>query len=76
MLKTDRYLYFFKDARFSSGNVHMAKIFERLMSTNKLREKRRDSCDLQGVNLLAKDTICMANLLETPQMIVFFLLYY
>ena len=50
----------------------MAKISERLMSTNKLREKRRDSCELQSVNLLAEDSICMANLLETLQVIVFF----
>ena len=50
----------------------MAKISERLMSTNKLREKGRDSCELQRVNLLAKDTICMANLLETLRVIVFF----
>ena len=47
----------------------MAKISERLMSTNKLREKRRDSCDLQRVNLLGEDSICMVNLLETPGLI-------
>ena len=51
----------------------MAKISERLMSTNKLGEKRRDSCDLQGVNLLGDDTISMVNLLETPRVIVFFI---
>ena len=45
----------------------MAKIFERLMSTHKLREKRRDSRDLQGVNLLGEDSICI-----TPRVIVFF----
>ena len=50
----------------------MAKISERLMSTNKLREKRRDSCELQRVNMLAEDSICMVNSLETPQVIVFF----
>ena len=50
----------------------MAKISKRLMSTNKLREKRRDSCELQRVNLLAEDSICMANLLETLRVIVFF----
>ena len=54
----------------------MAKISERLMSTNKLREKRRDSCELQRVNLLAEDSICMANFLETLRVTVFFLLYY
>ena len=53
----------------------MAKISGRLMSTNKLREKRRDSCDLQGVNLLGEDSICMVNLLETPQVIVAFFYY-
>ena len=50
----------------------MAKISERLMSTNKLREKRRDSFDLQRVNLLGEDTICMVYLLETPRVIVVF----
>ena len=50
----------------------MAKISERLMSTNKLRKKRRDSCELQRVNLLAEDSICMANLLETLRVLVFF----
>ena len=44
----------------------MAKIYERLMSKNILREKRRDSFDPQRVNLLGKDSICMVNLLETP----------
>ena len=48
----------------------MAKISERLMSTNKIREKRRDSFDLQRVNLLGEDSICMVNLLETPRVIV------
>ena len=50
----------------------MAKISERLMSTNKLRGKRRDSFDLQRVNLLGEDSICMVNLLATPRVIVFF----
>ena len=53
----------------------MAKISERLMSTNKLREKRRDSWKLQRVNLLAEESICMANLLETMRVTVFFLYY-
>ena len=56
---------------FSSGNVNMAKIYERLLSTNILREKRRDSFDPQRVTLLGEDSICMVNLLETPQLIVF-----
>ena len=50
----------------------MAKIYEPLLSTNILREKRRDSFDPQRVNLLGEDSICMVNLLETPQVIVFF----
>ena len=50
----------------------MAEISERLMTTNKLREKSRDSFDLQRVNLLGEDSICMVSLLETPRVIVFF----
>ena len=50
----------------------MAKIYERHLSTNILREKRRHSFDPQRVTLLGKDSICMVNLLETPQVIVFF----
>ena len=50
----------------------MAKINERLLSTNILREKRRDSFDPQRVILLGEDSICMVNLLEIPQVIVFF----
>ena len=53
----------------------MAKIYERLLSTNILREKRRDSFDPQRVNLLGEDSICMVNLLEIPLVIVF-LSYY
>ena len=52
----------------------MAKIYECLLSTNILREKRRDSFDPQRDNLLREDGICMVNLLGTPQVIVFFLL--
>ena len=51
----------------------MGKIYERLLSTNILREKRRDSFDPQRVNLLGEDSICMVNLLKTPQVIVFFI---
>ena len=54
----------------------MAKIYERLLSTNILREKRRDSFDPQRENLLGEDSICMVNLLGTPQVIVFFFLFY
>ena len=52
----------------------MAKIYERLLSTNILREKRRDSFDPQRENLLGEDNICMVNLMEIPQVIVFFFL--
>ena len=50
----------------------MAKDYERLLSTNVLREKRLHSFDPQRVTLLGKDSICMVNLLETPRVIVFF----
>ena len=53
----------------------MAKIYERLLCTNILREKRRDSFDPQRVNLLGEDSICMVNLLETPRLIVFFFFF-
>ena len=49
----------------------MAKIYERLLSTNMLREKRRHSFDPQRVTLLGEDSICMVNLLETPRVMVF-----
>ena len=49
----------------------MAKIYERLLSTNILREKRRDLFHPQRVTLLGENSICMVNLLETPQVIVF-----
>ena len=49
----------------------MAKIYERLLSTNILREKRRDLFDPQRVNLLGEDSICMVNLLVTKRVIVF-----
>ena len=50
----------------------MAKIYERLPSTNILREKRRHSFDPQRVTLLGKDSICMVNLLERLRVKVFF----
>ena len=50
----------------------MAKIYERLLSTNILREKRRDSFDPQRVNLLGEDSICMVKLLLIPQKMFFF----
>ena len=70
MLKIDGDLEFLKDDRFSSRNVNMAKIYERLLSKNIPREKRQDSFDLQRVNLLSEDSICMVNLLIIPQKIV------
>ena len=53
----------------------MAKIYERLLSTNILREKRRDSFDPQRENLLGEDSICMVNLMEIPRVTVFFSYY-
>ena len=53
----------------------MAKIYERLLSTNILREKRRDSFDPQRENLLGEDSICMVNLLGTSRVIVLFFYY-
>ena len=55
----------------------MAKISESLLSTNILREKRRDSFDPQRVNLLGEDSVCMVKFLETPIVIyfIFFLLH-
>ena len=53
----------------------MAKIYERLLSKNILREKRRHSFDPQRVTLLGKDSICMVNLLETLR-VVFFSFYF
>ena len=56
----------------------MAKIYELLLSTVKLRENRRDSFDPQRENLLGEDSIsrvifCMVIFLETPRVIVFFI---
>ena len=76
MLKIDRDLQFLKDDRFSSGNVNMAKIYERLLSKNILREKRRDSFDPQRVNLLGEDSICIVNLLVIPRVIYIIFFYY
>ena len=50
----------------------MAKIYERLLSTNILKEKRHESFDHHRVILLSKDKICMVNLLEILRVIVFF----
>ena len=51
----------------------MAKVYERLLSTNILREKSRDSFDPQRVILLGEDIIGMVNLLEIPRVIVLFI---
>ena len=51
----------------------MAKIYERLLSTNILREKGRYSFEPHCENLLGEDSICMVNLLETLRVIVFFI---
>ena len=76
MLKINGDLQFLKDGRVSSLKVNMAKIYERLLSTNILGEKRRDSFDPQRENLLGEDSICMAYLKEIPRVIVFvFLLH-
>ena len=53
----------------------MVKIYERLLSTNILREKRRQSFDPQRVTLLGEDSICMVNLLETPRVMLFFFFF-
>ena len=53
----------------------MAKIYERLLSTNILREKRSTHL-IPNVKLCwEKNSICMVNLLETPRVIVFFFNY-
>ena len=52
----------------------MAKIYELLLSTIKLRENRWNSFDPQRENLLSEGSICMVNLLEIPQVIFFFLI--
>ena len=54
----------------------MAKISERLLSTNILQEKRRDSFHPQRVNLLGEDSVCVVNFLETPIVIYFIFFYY
>ena len=53
----------------------MAKIYDCLVPTNILREKKGNSFDPQRVNLLGEDSIFMVNMLEIPQVIVFFFLH-
>ena len=67
---------FLKDDRFSSGNVDMAKIYERLLCKNIPWKKRQDSFDPQRVNLLGEDSMCMLNFLVIPQKIVCFFFNY
>ena len=50
----------------------MANVYERLLSTNILLKKSRDSFDAHRVILLGEDIFCMVNLLEIPRVIVFF----
>ena len=50
----------------------MAMIYERVLSTNILRVKRRDLFDPKRENLLGEVSICLVNLLETPRVIFFF----
>ena len=50
----------------------MAKIYERLLSKNIPREKRKDSFDPQRVNLVGEDSMCVFNLLVIPQMLGYF----
>ena len=54
-------------------------IWQRFMNVSCLRtyhgKKRQDSFDPQRINLLGEDSICMVNLLEIPQKLVFFLLH-
>ena len=57
---------------FSLKNVNIAKIYERFLSKNTLRDKRRDLFDPQLLNLLGEDSICMVNLLVILQKVVFF----
>ena len=53
----------------------MAKVYERLMSKNILRGKKRHSFDPQRVTLLGENSIFMVNLRETPRVTVFFFYY-
>ena len=54
-------------------------VWQRFTNVSCLRtyygKKRRDSFDPQRVNLLGEESICMNNLLEIPQVIVFFSYY-
>ena len=75
MLKINRELCFLKVERFIFGNVNIAKIYERLLSTNISEEKRRDSFDPRSLNLLDDDGICMVYRMEIQGMITCFLFF-
>ena len=76
LLKIDRELCFLKVERFIFGNVNIAKIYERLLSTNISEKKRRDSFHARSLNLLGDDGICMVNRMEIPGMITCFLFFF
>ena len=52
-------------------------IWQRFTNVSCLRTyyAKKGSCDPQRVNLLDEDSICIVNLLEIPQVIVFFSYY-
>ena len=53
----------------------MAKIYERLLSTNIIRKKKSGTRLRFNVKiLLGEDSICMVNLLEIPRVKFFFLI--
>ena len=53
----------------------MVMIYEPLLSTNMLKEKRRDSFEPHRVTLLGEDIICMVNLLEISRVIYIYFFY-
>ena len=53
----------------------MAMIYERLLSTNMLREKKRDSFDPHRVTLFGEDIICMVKLLKISRVIYKYLFF-
>ena len=54
----------------------MAMIYERLLSTNMLRGKKRDSFDPHRVTLFGEDIICMVNLLEISRVIYIYIFFF
>ena len=54
----------------------MEKIYELLLSTNIIREKRRDSFDPQRENVLGEGSIFKVNLPEILRVIVFLFLFH